>query len=36
MSQRSGLLDYAPDTQYIGSLSFRDGYMPKHPITPYG
>ena len=36
MSQRSGLLDYAPDTQYIGSLSFRDGYMPKNQITAYG
>ena len=36
VSQRNGLLDYAPDTQYLGTVSFRDGSMPKQPFTPSG
>ena len=36
ISQKNGLLDYAPDTQYLGTVSFRDGNMPQQPATSYG
>jgi hypothetical protein len=36
ISQRNGLMDFGADTQYLGTLSYRDGTIPKLPVTAFG